>query len=213
MSSMGSSAGSCSSCGTKLTTPLACEACGVLLDAPDGLTPFAALGLEPSFDLDAKVLRKTLLRLSRATHPDFYSNAEDDVRARAERNSAELNAAHELLADAYRRADWLVASLDGPSQTEERQMPQAFLMEVMEWNEAIEEARSGGSVESLSTLESELRGARNASMKSVQEALTPLPPRGSDDLVEARRSLNAVRYLDRALHEIAELRLAHAQSQ
>ena len=47
-------------------------------------------------------------------------------------------------------------------------------------------------------------------MQRVSELLTPLPQTASAPLRQARKLLNAVRYLDRTLHEIAELR--HSES-
>lgn len=205
----------CNQCGEGLGSVLVCEACGALQAVAD-VDPFAAFGIPRAYAIDDGLLRKRLLGLSRRMHPDFFGGAGDDERALAERNSAELNTAHKLLADDLRRADLLVRSLGGPGEDEERQMPQAFLMEVLEWNELLEEARAAapGSPERgrLDGLETTLRAERASTMESVAGLLTPLPDRGAPALAETRRHLNAVRYLDRTLHTLAELRLDHASS-
>lgn len=204
----------CPHCSGPLATPLLCEACGALLEAGPHPSPFAVLGIEVRFPLEPAALRKRLLALSRRMHPDFFGGADATTRALAQRNTAELNAAFEVLADPTRRADWLVKHLGGPAEAEERAMPQEFLIEVLEWNEAVEEARhaAAGSPAraALATLASSLEGEREAQVRAVGELLEPLPPRGAPALAEARRRLNAVRYLDRTLHEIAELRLSQA---
>ena len=201
----------CPKCWAHLHTPLFCESCEEVLEAsPD--SPYRVLGVETSFALDRMSLRKKLLRLSRHLHPDVHSTAEESVRELAQRNTAELNAAYEILEDELRRADWLIESLGGPSEENERQMPQAFLMEVLEWNEAVEEAREtpiGSSArDALAPLASELEGERKSLMESVAEGLSPLPELHAPILTELRQKLNAVRYLDRILHQITELRLA-----
>ncbi len=192
-------------------SPLFCAACSTLFAPPEDADPFALLGLEPAIAVDAGALRKELLRLQRAMHPDFFAGAADETRALAERNTAELNAAYEVLEDEVRRADWLVKRQGGPDENEERQMPQAFLMEVMEWNETLEEARgsepSSSAREAALELGRELDTERESLVRSVAELLDPLPNTGSDVLVEARRRLNAVRYVDRALRQIEEIRL------
>lgn len=156
-------------------------------------------------------LRKRLLALSRRLHPDFHANADEGTRGLALRNTAELNSAFEILSDDARRADWLVKSLAGPSEEEERAMPSAFLSEVLEWNEAIEEARAAPAIAAsraaIEGLETRLAAERKRTMEEVSDLLSPLPPARSDVLREVRKRLNAVRYLDRALREIAELRL------
>ena len=202
----------CPSCRAELRTPLVCEACSELQDPVDGLSPFAVFGLEPAYALDAGALRRRLLELSRTMHPDFYATAGLEARAQAERNTAALNAAYDVLADDERRAAWLLQELGGPDESQERQMPQAFLMEVLEWNEAIDEARAAAPDSSeraaLESLAAALTEKRAEVLAAVGEALTPLPAPGSSPLPSIRRRLNAARYLDRALGEIRELRLA-----
>ena len=91
-------------------------------------------------------------------------------------------------------------------------MPKEFLLEVLEWNELLEEARSSSAVtqDRLSSLQSDLERRRTAALDSVASLLDPLPTRGSPKLREARRELNVVRYLDRTLGELEALRLSRA---
>lgn len=202
----------CSACGTPLETPVACASCGSVHSVAESATPFELLGLLPSFVVDERDLRRRLTRFSRLVHPDFFSAAESDVRERAERNSARLNSAFETLSDAIRRADWLVAHLDGPTEEAERSMPKPFLLEVLEWNEVLEEARAASKPDPrVDALADDLSVRREASLRTITRLLEPLPARGSPALTTARRELNAVRYLDRALRTIEALRLAHAE--
>ena len=165
--------------------------------------------------LPAAELKKRLLALSRRLHPDFHAASGSEAHRLAERNTGLLNTAHEILGDPARRADWIVRHLGGPGEDQERQMPQEFLLEVMEWNETIETAREQGSdanPEELNALAAELETQRAREMETLAELLDPLPSPGDESLLRARRHLNAVRYLDRALREITELRLAQASS-
>jgi molecular chaperone HscB len=203
---------SCPSCWAHLSTPLFCESCEELLEPKQSPSPFATLGVQPEYALNRMALRKRLLSLSRHLHPDFFSNAEQTVRERAQRNTAELNAAFEILDDDFHRADWLVKSLGGPSEAEERQMPPAFLAEVLEWNETIEEAKDAEpdtpERAALDPLETSLREQRKELMNLISAKLDPLPEAHDPILAQARRNLNAIRYVDRSLREISEIRLA-----
>lgn len=198
----------CTSCGAELETPLACAACGSLFEPPTEPTPYEVFGLEPAFAVDRDALRKRLLRFSRLAHPDFHSGRPEE--ALAEANSALLNRAHELLTDPVRRAGWLVGALGGPSESDERSMPQPFLMEVLEWNETLEEARADPGAADLEPLRAELEAKRSDELDAVEALLTPLPEAGADTLADVRRHLNAIRYLDRALSQITELGLDRA---
>lgn len=203
----------CPACGAELETPLACSACGVLIpveDSPPGA--FELFGLEPAYEVDTSDLRKRLVRFSRLVHPDFFGGTPDE--SHAERGSALLNEAHAALADDARRAEYLLSSLGGPDEKAERAMPQAFLMEVMEWNELLEEAREPGSDPSepkLIALGQELESQRTETLGAIAKLLTPLPAPGSDSLVQVRQQLNALRYLARALDQLAALRLDQAE--
>ncbi|MEL6429039.1 MAG: iron-sulfur cluster co-chaperone HscB C-terminal domain-containing protein [Planctomycetota bacterium] len=173
------------------------DASGALRPVPEDVSPFAILGLAPSMEVDAKDLGKRLRAITRRVHPDFYATAGEEERALAERNNAALNEAYETIADPARRADHLVRSLGGPTEKDLGDMPQAFLMEVMEWNEVLEEAVPGSP--DLASLATELEQQREQTLARIQAALTPLPPAGDSALAEVRRALNALRYLERAL--------------
>ncbi|MFT5052784.1 MAG: molecular chaperone HscB [Chlamydiales bacterium] len=208
------SCGPCLSCGQALETPLVCTSCGNLFSTEPAPGPFETLGLPVSYTLDTKALKKRLLQFSRHVHPDFFGTADAQVQATAERNSAQLNDAFEILSDDFRRADWIVKQLKGPSESDERQMPQAFLMEVLEWNELLEEARADGpdsrAWKALDTLDTDLCAERETTLAAVAAGLDPLPAEGAESLARTRRQLNAIRYLDRSLAQIRTMRLGAA---
>ena len=206
----------CQRCGEALASALVCEACDALQEVAGRVDPWAVFGLEVGYAVEVEALRKRLLTLQRRMHPDFFGAADPALRARAEENTAELNAAHRLLADDVRRADHLIARAGGPDEEAERQMPAAFLMEVLEWNETLETAQqappdSPGRA-ALDPLERDLTAKRRETLERVGDLLTPLPPTGDATLTRARQELNAIRYLDRALSNLAELRLEQAKS-
>jgi hypothetical protein len=125
-----------------------------------------------------------------------------------------LNSAFALLSGDASRADHLVASLGGPDELEERAMQKEFLMEVLEWNETLEEARHSESfsADRVRGLRQDLESRRTQALVTVAGLLDPLPPRNSVALREARRALNVVRYIDRALYELEALRLSKSEA-
>jgi molecular chaperone HscB len=206
--------GDCPACKAPLETPLGCQACGVLLSVDESASPFELFGLPRGYALDAAELKRRLLRFSRLTHPDFFGSKPAAERERAERNTALLNRAHGVLADPPSRADWLVTHGGGPSEADERAMPQAFLMEVLEWNEAVDAARDAAprapERAALDGLERTLRDERTCALARIAALLEPLPARGAAAYTQARKELNALRYLDKTLSDIAALRLEQA---
>ena len=204
----------CPFCEAPLETPLVCTSCETLLPTSAAISPFAVFGLPPSWVVVSDDLERRLLKYSRLMHPDFFVTAAPEQRELAESGSAELNSAHEVLSDPLARGEWLVRHLGGPSEAEERQMPQAFLVEVLDWNETLEDAAgaAAGSPEwqALEELEGTLRARREGLFETIRGLLQPLPAEGAEALVEVRRSLNAARYVDKSLAELTNLRLQAA---
>ena len=205
----------CPHCGAKLETPLGCGACKVPLATQAPCDPFSALGLAPSQALETSELERLHLKYTRWVHPDYFA-ASPELRALAEKNTGTLNGALSSLGDPIKRADHLVKALEGPSDAELKDMPQAFLMEVLDWNESLQEAleSEASSPERTRALEllPELEERRAAGLSAICDLLIPLPAKGAEALASARRELNAIRYLDRALGELETLRLAEAEA-
>lgn len=198
----------CPACQARLETPLGCTACGVLLSPGTKPTPFEAFGLEPAYAVDQADLKKRLMRFARAMHPDYFATQGNEQRERAERNTAELNAAYELLRDDLERASWLIEHRGGPTEQQERAMPQEFLIDVLDWNEAIEAAREAplGSAEhdALFDVERDLASHYDEAFRQLGKLLTGATDR--DALVEARRELNELRYIQRTLAQIDDMK-------
>ena len=199
------SAGTCPSCSAALQTPIACGECGALIDCSQHseLSPFAILGMEPSIQVDAKAAKKNLRRIAHKVHPDFYATAGEAQLALAEENNALLNDAFEIVSDDVRRADWLIRYLGGPGEKDLGCMPQAFLMEVMEWNEILDDHEPGSP--EFKALAEELRSERASLVGEIETLLTPLPASGADELRNVRKALNALRYIERALQRVSGL--------
>ena len=206
---------SCPHCGAELETPLGCGACLSPLEVETSVDPFALFGLTPSFSIEGEELRTRHLKYSRWIHPDYFA-ADPELRALAEINTGLLNGALESLEEPLRRADHLLKVRGGPSESEVKDMPQAFLMEVLEWSEVLDEARAAEAGtpprEAAFKLKPSLDEERTARIQTITGLLEPLPESGSEALTTARRELNAVRYLDRALRELESLRLAEAEA-
>ena len=205
----------CPHCGAELETPLGCGACKVPIATDTQCDPFSALGLPPSQAIETSELERLHLKFTRWIHPDYFA-ASPELRALAEKNTGTLNGALSSLGDPIKRADHLVRALKGPSNTEMKDMPQAFLMEVLEWSESLQEAHESdaGSTERQRAFEllPELEERRSEGMNAINSLLCPLPDAGAEALTSARRELNAIRYLDRALEELETLRLAEAEA-
>jgi len=104
---------------------------------------FERLGLPRRFSVDAGELERAYLARSRVVHPDYHTTASGADRAASLELSAAINEAYNTLRDPFTRAEYLLRLEGGPSASEQKQMPPAFLAEMLEARERIEEARTG----------------------------------------------------------------------
>lgn len=101
------------------------------------MNPFAVLGLEPRMDLPAKELEQAYLSLSRETHPDAHPGATPEEQVQILSRSADINDAHKVLKDPWRRATAILELRQVGIMGDTKQLEPAFLMEAMEQAEAV----------------------------------------------------------------------------
>jgi molecular chaperone HscB len=105
---------------------------------------FERLGLPRRFAVDPAAVEREYLTRSRAVHPDYHAAGSSADLAASLELSAAVNEAYNTLRDPFARAEYLLALGGGPSAAEHKQMPPAFLAEMLELRERVEQARAGG---------------------------------------------------------------------
>lgn len=155
---------------------------------------FERLGLPRRFSLDPTALEAAYLDRSRAVHPDFHHAGSGGERAASEALTAAVNEAYTTLKDPFRRAEHLLALLGGPTATDVKDIPPAFLMEMMDLREEIERADAEGKVKHESDAKKRL--------EAIFAGLVPRFDRG--ELVVIRKELNAAKYLKGILRDLRD---------
>lgn len=135
---------------------------GLSLSAND----FALFGLPERFAIDLAALDARWKQLQGAAHPDRFATEPAAAQRVAMQWAIRINEAYRRLKDPLARAAYLCA-LHGADVAAESNtaMPAAFLMQQMEWREALSEASSLDEVDALSD---EVAASRNATLKSLQ---------------------------------------------
>jgi molecular chaperone HscB len=167
-----------------------------------GHDPFDVLGLPPRFDLDIAEIERAYFARSAALHPDVAAGDDD-----AQRRMAVLNQARRTLDDPERRANALLARLGGPASAQDKSLPPAFLMEMMEVREAVEEAVNEPDPARRRSermrWESWAEVQRLNSIREVTEMFQALGTSPApDDLRAIRTRLNAWRYIERLIEQL-----------
>ncbi|HEY1611972.1 MAG TPA: Fe-S protein assembly co-chaperone HscB [Paraburkholderia sp.] len=124
---------------------------------------FALFDLPAQFALDADALDHAYRTVQAQVHPDRFAAAGDAQKRIAMQWATRANEAYRTLRDPLKRAIYLLhlRGIDVGAENNTAMEP-AFLMQQMEWREAIEDAVGAKNVGALETLASELRDDAHA---------------------------------------------------
>ena len=130
---------------------------------------FTLFGLAPKFSIDRAALDTCWRQLQARVHPDRFAAEGPTAQRLAMQWSVRVNEAYRRLRDPLTRAAYLCelrgAPIDAHNNTA---MPGAFLMQQMEWREALEEAGDAAAVEAL---DEEVRASERALLDEVRQLL------------------------------------------
>lgn len=139
---------------------------------PDALDHYALFGLEPRFALDESALDRAYRDLQSRVHPDRFAAATPPERRVAMQWAARANEAYQTLRAPLARAAYLCERRGAPVQAESNTtMPAGFLMQQMQWREALDEARAAGDCAALEDLRDEVQARRAQTLDALARAL------------------------------------------
>jgi molecular chaperone HscB len=152
------------------------------------------------FGLERDAIEQAYLERAQKVHPDRFASGSSAEQRAAMEASAALNEAHRVIRDPVRRAEYLckLAGIDVDSSDPRQGAPamsQAFLVEMIERREALEDARGQGraALDALrGSVEDELDDALDVAVRALD----------ADDPQDAARALVKRRYLQRLLDEL-----------
>lgn len=102
---------------------------------------FTLFQLPLAFELDSVLLSQRYQKLQQLTHPDKFATASESEKLLAVQKNAQVNDGYQVLKSPLSRAEHIL-NLRGMELAHEQQTMQdnAFLMQQMEWREALMEA-------------------------------------------------------------------------
>ena len=187
---------------------LVCPRCGKVLPVPAGATYFDVFGLKPTVDVDLPSLERVYRERSLQVHPDRFTTAQARERRFALEQSTLLNDAYRTLRDRASRAFYLLKlhglDLSREDAGTQKDMPLAFLEEVMQLREALDGHREKGALDHALEMAGEVAVRRSSALADADASLRQLlahPEDGSARL-QASHALARVRYFTRFLEEV-----------
>ena len=114
-----------------------------------GTDYFEVFGFRRKLEIDVDELQRRFYELSRRVHPDFFQTATPAAQARSLEQSALINRAYRTLRDLVSRVEYLVQLEEGRETREgatglKPKAPTDLLEEMLEVQEALQEAKAGG---------------------------------------------------------------------
>ena len=155
---------------------------------------FSLLGLTPSYEIDRAALEAAYHERSREVHPDRFASAPASERVAALSKARALNDAYKTLRDARQRAEYLLVRGGLTIGDNERLEPE-LLMEFLEQREELAAARQAGRSAEVESLQASMLTKRKAIISLLSGLFS------SGNLVDAKKQLIVLRYLDRYLEE------------
>jgi len=133
---------------------------------------FDLFHLPQHFSLDLSALERAYHEVQNQIHPDRFANATGAEKRVAMQWATRANEAYQTLKSPFKRAAY-ICQLNGVDLQAESNtaMPGSFLMQQMEWREALDDARDAKDLEALERLDSTLRLARKKDLIQIAATL------------------------------------------
>ena len=158
---------------------------------------FDLFRLPATFTLDQQALDSAYRDVQGQVHPDRFVNASDAEKRVAMQWATRANEAYQTLKHPQKRAQYLCELHGVDLKTESNTaMPMDFLMQQMEWREALGEARAARDSDALDALDAAVKAARKARLAQIGQQLD------AGDYDHAAQGVRALMFLDKFGEEL-----------
>jgi len=161
---------------------------------------FALFGLKRAYRIDAVRLDQAYHELQGKVHPDRHAYLPDTDRRLSMQWATQVNEAYRTLKKPLLRANYLLrlagTDTDHESNTA---MPAEFLMEQMEWREAVAEAREAGEHHELEKLMQRLEKHAGEIRGEIESSLD-----AKKDYAAAADAVRRLMFIEKLEHEIED---------
>ncbi|HSJ80691.1 MAG TPA: Fe-S protein assembly co-chaperone HscB [Thiobacillus sp.] len=164
-------------------------------------THFELFGLPQSYALDRDKLDTAYRELQNTVHPDRFAAQPEAEQRVAMQWATQVNEAYQTLKHAVNRGVYLlklqgIDAFDAANTT----MAPAFLMQQMEWREAIEDAHAAKNVAALDALSDDLRATHRRIEAQLAELIDT-----AHDFAAASEAVRQLRFMDKLIAEVGDV--------
>lgn len=159
---------------------------------------YALFDLPLAYALDTPALERAYREVQREVHPDRFVTASDAEKRLAAQWATQANEAYRTLKSPLNRGRYFL-SLNGIDTEEERNtaMPLEFLMQQMEWREAVMAAKTAKDATSLGLLTTQKYAEEKTLFTLLASQLS-----SANGLAGAKETVRKLRFLEKLGEEI-----------
>jgi molecular chaperone HscB len=159
---------------------------------------FELLGVPECFALDADLLSTRWKSMQAQTHPDKFAVQGPVAQRIGMQWSVRINEAYQRLKSPVSRGAYLCERRGHPVRAEDNTaMPSAFLMQQMEWREALDDGAHD--ITTLEGLQSQTRAAQAEWLSQLQRALDD-----QGDAAQAAGCVRALMFIEKFSRSVAQ---------
>lgn len=167
------------------------------------LNYFELFAVPMTFDLDLQRLSENYQSLQKLTHPDKFAGQSEQQQRLAVQKNAQVNDGYQILKSPISRAEHIL-SLRGIELANETQTMQdmTFLMQQMQWREALEE--SGSSTDPQSVIDDLIDEVDTARKKISKNILCQFELNTDEANQAVAEDVRKLKFIDKMHDEIGE---------
>ncbi len=159
---------------------------------------FELFGLNPVFNIDAATLETNFRKIQSESHPDRFVTATSSEKLQSMQLATLANEAYQTLKQPANRAKYLLEQQGITAIAETNTaMPADFLMQQMEWREAMEDAVAAKDIAALETLLQEMRNDAKQLGAQIGQLID-----GQQDYAAATASTRKLIFIDKVCADI-----------
>lgn len=165
---------------------------------------FELYELPLSFDLDAAMLRKKFYELSKRFHPDFYVNESQEKQDEILELSTQNNKAYQVLSDPLKRVEYILSLYNMLADGDKHVLPQSFLMEMMDVNEALMEMEFDPDELKLAELSGQIDEMEQALLEELKQSTSRFDANNEQEAEHILLKIRDIWYREKYLMRIRE---------
>lgn len=165
---------------------------------------FEFYGLPLSFQPDVAFIKQQFYALSKKYHPDFYINESEEKQAEVLDMSTINNKAYQVLSDPQKRLHYILELKGLIEEGEHYVLPQSFLMDMMEVNEALMDLQFEPDAERLAALKIEISLLEQGIAEEIDGLIAGFETKSEDEQQSALLAVKDLYYRNKYLLRIRE---------